>query len=906
MRRSTLGTVYSLLLRAYPRKYRERFGASMLADFEDRAAEVRTRGTLSLALLLGATVFDVARLAPLERFRARALRGSDRKKNARYPSSGSSLSKYAGSVRVALRMVVKTPLSSVVAMVTIAFGIALTATTFSIVYGSTMRGLPFESPDELVHFERQNLSRGLPNMAVTPHDYVAWKTQQSSFEDIAAFVEAYILIRDGDHAPRPEAGVRIDEEAFHLLRVQPALGRLFTRDENRPGGPRVILLSHGLWQSRYGGDSTVIGRSIRVTRQTTALHTVIGVMPEGFGFPIAERFWLPLRLDLAGVERGDGRLDVFGRLRPGVGLADAQREFGLISDRLASSFPGSNTGVQATLSTFQEEYVGEDFASRVHLMFAGSLFVLLIACANVSNLLMARTNGRKKELAVRTALGASWRSVALLVATEAAILAFAGGIIGIGLAFAGVRWFGSALLGAGALRLPHGGDALFWWQFKLDLVPALFAFALTAICAVVAGLVPAVLAARTDVATLLKEEGRNSGSPRLRLYGQVLVTLEVAVAAALLTATALTMKSLVKLQTLDVGFPQDEIVVARVGLYGEEYADNAARRLRFWNDLLVSARSIPGVTDVALGSRLPMLRHRPMEVSVPGRVVTDGSRELAGYATVTPQFFATYNLMPVEGRLFTDLESTTQANVVVVNESFAGRFFGDADPVGRTVRLGRDDDGVVRTVVGVVPDSWMDGERNRRPEGLFLPLGSRTPLNLYLSIRSHTALVDIAGQVSAVAARVDPEQPIYDVQTMRQLIEGRTGRFNIYGTFYVVFGIVALAMSVIGLYGVISFNVGQRTNEIGIRMALGADRGNVVSSVLRLGLKHVLVGLTFGAGLAYWISLGLDSVLFEVDTWDVPLFLMVSAVLGGTSVLACLLPARRAAGISPVAVLRDA
>ena len=586
MDRDRASRLIGLLLWLYPKDFRRRFGHGMRADLEDWYSEIsRSADPSKLRWFWLTTAWDTITLASVEYYET--MKGYMHRSPRSDHSPANSIRRAAPpleqviyDIRHATRLLVKDPFVSGIAVLTFALGIALFATTFSIVYGSTWRGLPFEDPDELVHFERANPSQGL-QLAVTPHDYMGWKEQQLSFEGLAAFVEAYINLADAAGPAEPQTGVYIEAEAFRLLRVQPLLGRIFRPAEHAIDGPRAILLSHGLWQSRYGGDSSIVGQTIRVTEEVSAEYSVVGVMPEGFGFPIAEEFWLPLRLDMNRIERGSGRLDVFGRLKSDVTFERMEAEFAAISLRLEREFPQTNTGIVAAPATFHDEYIGAEFTNRVRAMLAGSILVLLIACINVTNLLLARTTRRRKEIAVRTALGAGRRRVISMILTETTLLAAIGAVLGIAAAFYGTQRFGAALVNAGALRLPHGGDSLFWWEFKVDTVPMLTAIAAAAVCGALAGLIPAIQASGARVSEVLKEESGKMSRSGFRRLGNALVTVEIALTMGLLVATGLTVRSVLKLRNADYAFEIDQILTARVGLWGERYSRDRAARTQF-------------------------------------------------------------------------------------------------------------------------------------------------------------------------------------------------------------------------------------------------------------------------------------------------------------------------------------
>lgn len=826
---------------------------------------------------------------------------------------GTIVTTLVSDLRFAVRSLRKRPALAVISVTAFALGIGLTATAFSIIYGTVIGGLPFERADELIHFERQNLPEGLASLAVTPHDYRDWRDQQRSFVDLAAFVESLAILTGDGQDPERLWGVAIDPIAFDLLRVRPAIGRLFTAEENRPGTDDVVLLSHALWSRRFGADPDIVGRDIRVNDRPVS---VVGVMPERFGFPIAEQFWVPLRLDFTSIQRGSGRLDVFGRLRPGVTVDAAKTEFEAIARRLEGAYPETNTGVTASLKTFEEEYVGEQFAGTLYLMLIAAVLVLIVSCANVTNLLLAQSSGRAHEMAVRTAIGAGrWRLMSLVLA-EASILAVSGGAIGILIARQGASWFRAAA-GAGMLQLPHGPDALFWWDIEVGIVPLLFVGGVTFATALVAGAFPALRASRADVNELLKDESRGASSFRLTRLNRSLVIAEVALATGLLVVSGLMVKSVLNLGELGTDFETDNIMTVRVDPAGDRYADDRARLMLF-GELQRAIEALPGVQDVALMSSLPLTPASRANFELAGEVPRSGDDyPRVRSAAVTPEFFDTFGVEMVRGRGFTDQDRAGSQSVAIVNESFAARYFHEEDPLFRQLRLGgRGSVEGWTTIVGVAPDLWMDGYRNQEPVGLYFPLDqSASPdprlrlgrfgiSGVNIAIRAGGSDVWVVRRIAEAIHRVAPDLPVTDMRQMDAVISQSVGRFRVYGRFFIVFGSVALFLASIGLYGVMAFAVSSRTSELGLRMALGATRAEVLGSTLGQGARQLASGVAIGSVIGLWLSRGLARQLYGVEPWDPAVFLTVVAVLVGTGLAACFIPAHRATRIDPVIALR--
>ncbi len=821
---------------------------------------------------------------------------------------------FGRDLRFAIRTLFKKPGLTAISVIAFALGIGLTATAFSIIHGTLIRGLPFDQADGLVHFERQNLSEGQQSLAVTPHDYVAWREQQESFVGLAAFVEALIHMIGDAGDPERLLGVSIDRAAFDLLRVRPAIGRLFTDEESQPGGPDVIVLSHGVWSRRFGADTTIVGREVLVDNEPT---TVIGVMPPEFGFPIAEQFWIPLRLDMSNVQRGGGRLDVFGRLKPGVSIEQARTEFETITRRLELAYPDSNTGITAVLQTFEQEYVGEEFTRTLYMMLLGAVLVLIISSANVTNLLLAHAAGRNHEMAVRTAVGATrWRLISLLL-SEAFLLAAAGGALGILIAREGVAWFDRAGAEAGVLRLPHGTDALFWWDIQVGLVPMAFVVGVTFITTLLAGLLPALEASRANVQDVLKDEGRTTGF-RLKGLTRTLVIGEVALTMGLLVVSGLMIKSVANVGRLGTDFGVDNVLTVRIDPSGPGYGDDPAR-LRFLNELVPALRAIPGVEAATITSSLPLTPARTASFAIEGAIYETGDDyPRVRTAAITEEFFSAFEIELVRGREFTAADGSGSAPVVIVNESFASRYFPNEDPLNKQIRLGGADSGEQwMRIVGLAPDMWMDGARDREREGLYFPLrqsvqpSARARLgrfglrNMSAALRVNGNPMMSAGLLNEAVHQVDPTLPVYLIRPMEQVIAQGVGQYRIYGSFFMVFGGVALFLASIGLYGVMAFSVSSRTAEFGIRAALGATRADIVAGTLREGLGQVGIGITLGSALAFWLPMELSRQLYGVEPWDTSVFALVVSVLVLTGLIACLIPARRATRVDPMDALRE-
>ncbi|MDX1395416.1 MAG: FtsX-like permease family protein, partial [Gemmatimonadota bacterium] len=616
---------------------------------------------------------------------------------------------------------------------------------------------------------------------------------------------------------------------------------------------------------------------------------------------------------------------VFGRLAPGADLARARTEFHTIGERLEAAYPATNRGVRPVLRTFREEYVGEDFSRLILSMLAGGVLVLLIACANVSNLLAARAMTRTREVAVRTALGAGRTRILAQFLAETAVLAAVGAAVGVLLARVGLGWFAAGAR-AGAFRLPHGSDSLFWWQLELSWVPLLFVLVVTVLAGLVAAAAPATRAMQTDVGEVLKDESRGGSGRRLSRFTRALVVAEIGLTTCLVVAAGLMVKSVLnasggqgRLDGAHVLTARVALPLAALGLSEERYPDHE-RRLGFHENLLAELAAHPGVTAASVSSALPSQLGGGAVFELPdGDYPADDAYPETRVAVVSPGFFSTFDIELEEGRAFGESDRPGSENVVIVNRAFADRHFPGVSPLFRQIRLrGEEVDGEPwLTVVGVAPTVVSDDDRDRDLSRVFVPLaqsgvGSPGTLLGRWGLRFMAVAVRTDGDPGALAATlreatgsVDASVPVYDIDPFDAVLARETARYRIFGRYYLVFGAAGLLLSLIGLYSIMSFSVANRGTEIGIRMALGAGSRDVRRQILVEGIRQIGLGLVLGGLLAVWLTAGLVRVLYQVDRWDPAIALATVAVIVGTGLLACLVPARRAAAVDPSTAMRQ-
>jgi predicted permease len=800
-------------------------------------------------------------------------------------------------LKYAARGLSKSPGVTAIAVTALALGIGLTTIMFSIVYGALHRGLPFDGAERIMHLERANPTEGIQSMEVTIHDYRDWRERQRSFTELGAFYQGTVNIRGTERAERYD-GAFMTANSFDVLGVAPVLGRGFREEEERTGAAQVVLIGHRVWQDRYGGSNDVLGMAVTVNGEA---GQIIGVMPEGFEFPILQEVWVPLRVDHLTLERGTGTtVEVFGKLVEGISVDAAMVEFAGITDQLAGEFPETNQGVTALMKPYTEEFIGDEERGILYSMLFTVVLVLIIACANVANLLLARAAVRTRDLAIRSAMGADRWRVIFQMLSEAVVLAIVGAAVGTGIAWTGITLFDRAI---------SVTDPPFWLDFKLDLPILLFVMAITMMAALVAGIIPAVKASSADLNSVLKDESRGSSGMQIGRLSRVLVIGEIAMSMALLVASALMVKGVVTLDNEEYAIPTENIFTARVGVFPERFPDPASR-MRFYEDIEQRIAELPGVEAAGLTGSLPLTGSFGARVSIDGESYeTDRDMPRARFAAVTPGFRETFDIDLVQGRWLERTDAIDDPMVMVVNEEFVARHFPDGQPLGRRVRLGGpDSEEPWREIVGVVPNHRMEGigdpgEEEIDAPGFYVPLAQYDLRFVSIAARAERDPLELSAGVRDAVASADADTPIYFVQTLEQAMEQNLWFYRIFGNLFLAFGLAALFLASVGIYGVMSFSVSHRVSEMGVRMALGAQAGQVRSLIIRQGLNQIVFGLLFGTGLAVLIARGLTLLLYQVEPYDPATYVGVIVLLLATGLCASALPAMRATRVDPIVAL---
>jgi putative ABC transport system permease protein len=799
-------------------------------------------------------------------------------------------------IQYGVRVLRKNPGFTVVAVLTLALGIGANTTIFSVVNAVLLKPLPYPEPGQLVQL-RADWS-GSPSTVIGSSTFVEVKAQSQSLACIAAYSGGDMTLTGAGSAEQVVTGA-VTADFFPLLGVQPAWGRNFTREEDTPNGPKATILGHGLWQSRFGGDADVLGRTITLNEQS---YTVVGILPARFQYPEQFQLWIPLALGETGAalaKYGEGMilLKAIARLKPGVTLSQAQAELRTIAQREQSPRPDEAPVV--SLVTLHEQVVGDVKGALLVLLGAVAL-VLLIACANVANLQLARAAARQREMAVRAALGAArWRIVRGLL-TESVLLSLAGGGLGLLLAFWGVRALGQ--WSGASLPSMHG--------IGIDAWVLAFTLGVSVITGLAFGLAPAVQAWRTDVNAALKEEARGDTGGHRKWLRHLLVVSEVALALVLLIGAGLLIKSFSRLMEVNPGFRTDGVLTFQVTLTGGE---SSPQKVNFVEQIVERLKALPGVQTAAATDSLPLTDFARIGVAeIEGRPPIDFSKVKRGEVTpvsrptVTRDYFNAMGISVKNGRAFTSQDARHPAGSVIVNEAFEKHFFPGESAVGKRIRLMP---GPVearwQTVVGVVSDVRQSGLAGDVMPEVYSPELEDMGGALSFVIRVTGEPAGLISAVRGVVAEVEPNQALHNVMTMEQRLANITTSRRLNTALLGSFAAVALLLAVVGIYGVMSYAVTQRTREIGMRMALGAQPGNVMRFVMGQGMRVVLIGAGIGLVGALALARVLRNLLFEVAPTDPATFVCVTLLLSAVALLACYVPARRAARIDPMVALRQ-
>ncbi|HYJ88118.1 MAG TPA: ABC transporter permease [Pyrinomonadaceae bacterium] len=792
-------------------------------------------------------------------------------------------------IRYGIRSLLQRPGFTAIAVITLALGIGANTTLFSFVNGVLLRPLPYKDADRLVVLDETAPKQGIESFAVSYPNFVDWRQQNQVFEDIGIYQEGnHTLVGAGD--PEQIPGARVSQGLFELLGVTPIRGRTFTAEEDRPETNNVVILSHGLWQRRYASSENVVGQTLSLNGRTS---TVIGVMPPGFKFPEIAELWVPMGLTEKLFTRTDHGLDSIARLKPNVTLEHAQAEMNVIARRIEEQNPVTNEGLGVNVFRLRDRLVG-DYRQALLILLGVVVFVLLIACANVANLLLARSSSRRQELALRAALGASRSRIIRQLLTESALLTFLGAVLGVLLAV----WGKNLLLAA----IP--GEMPFWMKFDLDLRVLGFTFVLSLLTGLVFGIAPALQASKNDLNEALKEGGRNAGGAHNRLRSS-LVVAEVALSMMLLVGAGLMIRSFTKLGSVNAGIRPENVLTVEVPLPRAKYSE-PAKQSAFFKELVTRVRTMPGVSSAAAISGVPLRGGWGRSLTVEGYpVLSVGQAPMINHSVVTPNYFQTMGIPLREGRDFTEADAEGTTRVTVVDERLARQYWPGVSPLGKRIRFGPPESNepwhLIVGVAGSVRNRRLDQET---VQTIYVPYQQIPVRGMTLALHTTGDPENLTGSVREAVRALDKDQPITNAMTMETVIARSVWLQRFYAILFGVFAALALVLAAVGIYGVMSYAVTQRTHEIGIRMALGARAGDVLRLVIRNGMLLISIGVVIGLVGALALTRLLATMLFGVTPTDKLTFVAVSAVLIVVALVACYVPARRATKVDPLVALR--
>ena len=801
-------------------------------------------------------------------------------------------------IRYAVRTLLKSPGFTAIALITLALGIGANTAIFSVINAVLLKPLPFKDPERIVRVWATDRNKGEYRRPTSYPNFVDWKARNTVFEYTAAYSEAGAVLT-GNGSPEYLDGIVATGDLLPLLGVQPVRGRFFSEQEVQAGNAPVAVISYNFWQRSFQGDPDILNRSIILDGKN---RTIVGVMPAGFKFPLdTEKTDFLMLIDPTKEEnqgRGSSYLGVVARLKPEVNLAQAHAEMDSISSDLETQHADHNTGRGSRLVTMHEDLIRK--VQRALLVLFGSVgCVLLIACANVANLLLGRVTARQKEIAVRTALGASrWRIIRQLL-TESLLLSVTGGLFGLLLA----KWGLDVLVALIPSSVPRAQE------ISIDWLVLGLTFALSMLTGIIFGLLPALQVSKPDLTTALKEEGRGTtGSSRHHRVRSLLVVAELAVSFVLLVGAGLFMRSFLQLRDVNPGFDAEKVLTMMIALPETKYAKPEQQAL-FFQQLLARLGTLPGVEAVGAVDPLPLSGNSSgssfkIEEHPP---LPPGERLKAGVRVISPDYFRAMGMRLMKGRLLTESDNKGAPQAMLINETLARRFFPDEDPIGKHASAGTAFiAGTTYEIVGIVSDSKHKAlDIEAEPEFFVSYLQMPQP---YLTLALRTTLDNPEAMVNSVRGelqQIDNEQPIYDIKTMAQRLDESIGaqRFNM--LLLIIFAALAMLLAAIGIYGVMAYSVTQRTHEIGIRMALGAQVTDVMRMIIGQGITLVIVGIALGLAAALALTRVLASLLFEVSATDLVTFISVALLLTGVALVACWAPARRAAQTDPMVALRS-
>ena len=794
-------------------------------------------------------------------------------------------------VRYGLRLLLKNKGFTVVAILALGLGVGANTAIFSLVNGVLLRPLPFPDAERIIYLEGKNAAAGITDSNISFLDFMDWSRQADLFKSTAAYWTASSNLGADGAEPERVARAGVTTGFFAVLGVQPVLGRAFLPEEDRPGPSTVAIISHGLWKRRFASDPGIVGKQVQISSRPI---TVVGVMPAGFEYPGQTQIWVPSAVELSEEPRDNRSWSAIASLNRGVTLKQTQARLSAVNSQLARQFHETNKGWDVSVSTLHQMLVREVRPSLLALLGAVGL-VLLIACANVANLLLARSAARQKEIAIRAATGATRTRILRQVLTESLLLSVIGGTAGLLLSI----WLTRLLMS----MMPEGAPRL--GQVGIDYRVLTFSLGVSALTGILFGIVPALQASKLDVTSALKEGGRGGEGHRRTSARSVLLIGEVAVSLMLLVGAGLLIKSFLRLQEVRPGFNPHNVLIANLALPGAKYKDQ--QFVQFFRQLTERLESAPGVQAVGGSVNLPLNAsgYAIGRGFIPeGRPLTVDENRDARFSTITGDYFRALQIPLLSGRTFEVRDNAEGPRVVIVNETIANRYFGSpAKAIGKRLSIWRDEK-FMREIVGVVGDTKAGSLTEDGGAQIYVPHAQDSHWNFMgLVIRTARDPAAFATTLRHEVRALDKDQPVYNVRTMDDVVANSLGTRRVSMQLFTVFAAAALLLAALGIYGVMAYSVTQRTQEIGIRMALGAQKSNVLGLVIRQGMTLSLIGVGVGLAGAFALTRLLANLLFGVAATDPLTFAAIPLLLLFVALAACYLPARRAARLDPKVAL---
>lgn len=794
-------------------------------------------------------------------------------------------------LRYALRQLIKAPSFTAVAILTLALGIGACTAIFSVVNTVLLQPLDFSDPARIVVIRETQLPQ-FPEFSVSPPNYLDWAKQTKSYEFLAAYSGAGMNLT-GDGEPQRLVGVKATAHYFDVYGVKPVLGRMLLPEEDAPGKNHVVVLSYPFWQRVFGGTRDVVGRAIQLNGEP---YTVVGVAPPGFGQASKVDVYVPMAFkpdETANDARGSHYISVAGRLKPGVTTAQAKAELEVLATQLAQQYPDSNKGWGIFMMPVQD-YLVRDVKPVLYTLLGAVGCVLLIACANIANLLLARATARHREISIRAALGAGRGRLIRQLLTESVVLAVCGGLAGILLA----RWGLDALLALAPSTLPRISE------IRLDKGVLIFSLALSVLTGLVFGIAPAWLAARADVNEALKQGTRGSteGGARGRLRS-ALVVIEVVFALMLLGGAGLLARSFMQLAKVDPGFNPDNATLLRLSLPQKKYA-LPEQQTAFADALLERVKALPGVQAAGVTHSMPLVSDYVLGFNIEGRpAIAPSDLPSTNYYTVTPDYFKAMGIRLIRGRVFTPQDDAKAPRVAIINETMARQHFPNEDPIGKRINITNGPD-TWREIVGIVGDIKQYGVDKATSAQSYEPFAQVPFSSVNVVVRTNGSPAALLGALRPTVYSIDKDQPVGIIRPLEEIMSESIARQRFAMTLLSVFSAVALVIAAVGIYGVMAYNVVQRTGEFGIRMALGAQQRDVLRLVLTQGGKLIGLGLLIGLLATLAASRAMGSMLFNTSAYDPLTLATITVLLAVVALLACFFPANRATKVNPIEALR--